>query len=164
MKAGHGWSGFFCAALLASGLAACEPDSTAHDDTGKTENTGGTETAAPPATTPPVTTPAAETLTAETLTAETMSPAPRSADHEPPADAADDFDYDGLPPGAGREDVFVQCSTCHSLRLVMQQRLSRERWEEILEWMVEEQGMAALSYPEQDRILDYLGTHFGLPD
>ena len=67
-----------------------------------------------------------------------------------------------LPAGAGRDEVFYLCSSCHSLMIVKQQGLSRDRWDEALKWMVEEQGMQ----PIQDaavraRVLDYLSTHFG---
>lgn len=76
----------------------------------------------------------------------------------------DDFDYDGLPSGEGQEEVFVNCSGCHSLKLVQQQGLSRHRWEEILDWMVEEQGMAPLDPPEHELVVNYLVTHYGLPE
>jgi hypothetical protein len=67
----------------------------------------------------------------------------------------------GLPPGAGQEDVFYQCGSCHSLMLVKQQGLSRARWEKLLVWMVEEQGMSRPSEEKWALILDYLSTHFG---
>ena len=71
-------------------------------------------------------------------------------------------DWQGLPPGPGREQVFYSCNACHSLKLVTQQGMSRERWDETLEWMVEEQGMAEFEDPVmRDQILDYLSTHFG---
>ncbi|MBK5939113.1 c-type cytochrome [Halochromatium roseum] len=68
----------------------------------------------------------------------------------------------GLPPGPGREEVYYTCTACHSIRMVTQQGLSRERWDETLEWMVEEQGMAEIEDPAvRDLILDYLATHYG---
>ncbi len=71
-------------------------------------------------------------------------------------------DWQGLPPGRGREEVFYSCNVCHSLRLVSQQGMSRERWDETLEWMVEEQGMAEIEDAlMRDLILDYLSIHFG---
>ncbi len=81
----------------------------------------------------------------------------------PEEETEDDFDYDGLPPGTGREEVFVNCSSCHSLKLVQQQGLSPHRWEEILDWMVEEQGMTPLEPPERERVINYLSTHYGPP-
>ena len=73
----------------------------------------------------------------------------------------DEEDWQGLPPGPGREEVFYSCQACHSLRIVVQQGLSRDSWEESLVWMVEEQGM-----PEPDEetlalMLDYLAEHYG---
>ena len=69
--------------------------------------------------------------------------------------------WKGLPPGPGREAVFHTCSICHSLMIVQQQGLSYESWQETLEWMVEEQGMAPLDEAEQTLILNYLATHYG---
>lgn len=66
-----------------------------------------------------------------------------------------------LPAGEGREVVEGICSGCHSIRLVTQQRLSRERWDGLLDWMVAEQGMAELDAETRESVLDYLGSHLG---
>ncbi len=68
-------------------------------------------------------------------------------------------EYGGLPEGPGREEVFYNCQACHSLMIVLQQRLSRETWDETLVWMVEEQEMDPLDPEERKIILDYLGTY-----
>jgi cytochrome c len=71
--------------------------------------------------------------------------------------------WQGLPPGPGREDVFYRCKACHSLMIVKQQGLSRAAWDESLEWMVEEQGMTPIEdAATRNRVLDYLATHFGV--
>ncbi len=71
-------------------------------------------------------------------------------------------DWQGLPPGPGREEVFYTCKACHSLMLVKQQGMNRENWDETLEWMVEEQGMDEIDdQTMRDRILDYLALHYG---
>lgn len=70
--------------------------------------------------------------------------------------------FDPLESGEGVELVAGACSGCHSLHLVTQQGLSRDSWQETLEWMVEEQGMAPLSEEDLRRVLDYLSTHYGL--
>ena len=70
-------------------------------------------------------------------------------------------DWGGLPEGKGREDVYYTCQSCHSLMLVVQQGMSRPRWQETLEYMVEEQGMTPLDTETNDRILDYLSNHYG---
>ena len=60
--------------------------------------------------------------------------------------------------------MYYACGACHSLRLVQQQGLSRERWDELLAWMVEEQGMAELPAAERELVLDYLAEHYGPDD
>jgi len=75
----------------------------------------------------------------------------------------DDEDWDGLPPGKGRDLVFYSCQACHSLAIVKQQGLSREWWDDTLTWMVEEQNMAELDEEDRTLVLDYLATHYG-PD
>lgn len=71
-------------------------------------------------------------------------------------------DWQDLPPGPGREEVFYTCNACHSLMLVTQQGMNRDRWDETLEWMVEEQGMNEIeNAATRNLILDYLSTHFG---
>lgn len=76
----------------------------------------------------------------------------------PPAVEAEDA-YLGLPDAAGREEVFAYCGACHSMQLVVQQGLTRHGWEEILEWMIDEQGMAQLEVEEEKLVLDYLAEH-----
>ncbi len=63
-------------------------------------------------------------------------------------------------PGAGREDVFSLCWACQSLKTVLQQRPSREVWDETLVWMIAEQGMPAPGPAHYARLLDYLGAYF----
>ena len=75
----------------------------------------------------------------------------------------DEVDWDGLPPGEGRELVFYTCQACHSLAIVKQQGLSREFWDDTLTWMVEEQAMPELGDDDRVLVLDYLATNFG-PD
>lgn len=75
----------------------------------------------------------------------------------------DSAKWQGLPPGPGREDVFYRCKACHSLMIVKQQGLSRDAWDESLEWMVEEQGMSPIEDEStRNRILEYLSANFGL--
>lgn len=66
-----------------------------------------------------------------------------------------------LPEGPGRDEVEAYCGACHSLQIVVQQGLSRDRWSELLIWMVEEQDMAELEAEEHKLVLDYLATHLG---
>ena len=73
----------------------------------------------------------------------------------------DEEDWGGLPPGPGREEVYYGCQACHSLRIVVQQGLSRDSWDETLVWMVDEQGMPELEPEEHQLILDYLANNYG---
>jgi cytochrome c len=66
-----------------------------------------------------------------------------------------------MPDQPGKEEVFYTCNACHSIRLVTQQRLPRQRWDQLLDWMVEEQGMTELTADERRVILRYLATQYG---
>ena len=76
--------------------------------------------------------------------------------------ATEDPDLALLPKDKGREKVFYSCSVCHSIKLVVQQGLSRDSWKETLDWMVEDQAMQALDEESEKVILDYLSKHFGI--
>ncbi|MET4805054.1 cytochrome c family protein [Limibacillus sp. MBR-115] len=66
-----------------------------------------------------------------------------------------------LVPGAGAEETYYNCTACHSERIVAQQGLSRDNWAELLDWMVEEQGMSELDQQTKAVILDYLSKNYG---
>ncbi len=72
-------------------------------------------------------------------------------------------DVGGLPAGPGQDEVSAYCIPCHSLAIVTQQRLSRRVWDEVLDWMVEEQAMPELDPADRALILDYLAIHYA-PD
>lgn len=76
-----------------------------------------------------------------------------------PADAQDA--YKQMPDGESKDIVYGVCSGCHSIRLVMQQGMSRKRWDKLLDWMVEKQGMAPLTPEIEEQVLDYLSANFG---
>ncbi|MBT6032195.1 MAG: hypothetical protein HOH19_06440 [Kordiimonadaceae bacterium] len=67
-----------------------------------------------------------------------------------------------LPQGEGREEVFYLCSACHSIKTVVQQRLSRDMWDKTLDYMVSDQGMPELETEERAQILNYLSTHVSI--
>lgn len=76
------------------------------------------------------------------------------------AAAAEDAEFGVLHSAPGVEETYYACVACHSERLVAQQGLSRDGWEEVLEQMVEEHGMAEIEEPERGVILDYLTGHY----
>ena len=63
----------------------------------------------------------------------------------------------------GAEETYAYCTVCHSERIVAQQGLTRPDWDELLEQMVEENGMNPIGEPDLGRVLDYLAANYG-PD
>lgn len=74
------------------------------------------------------------------------------------ADAAADVGV--LYPDEGADITYGYCIACHSERIIAQQGLTRERWDELLVWMVEKQGMPELPEEDRETILDYLAEHY----
>jgi hypothetical protein len=70
-------------------------------------------------------------------------------------------EWQGLPEGEGREEVFFTCVACHSMGTIIQQRLSRRWWEITIERMVDDMGMPEPEEDELELILDYLEEHLG---
>ncbi len=68
----------------------------------------------------------------------------------------------GLPLDGGREEVEIYCSACHSLRLVAQQGMTKEDWDELFDWMIEEQEMEEIPAEDRKLALDYLAKHLGI--
>jgi len=56
----------------------------------------------------------------------------------------------------GVELVRERCLLCHSEDVVISQNLARARWDELLDWMEQTQGMAELPADIRAGILDYL--------
>ena len=79
-----------------------------------------------------------------------------SALAQAPAFAPRDEQVEDLPEGAGREETFGLCSACHAYRLVSNQGLTRERWDETLTWMTQRHNMPDIQGADRDLILDYL--------
>jgi mono/diheme cytochrome c family protein len=65
-----------------------------------------------------------------------------------------------FPPGRGRDEAFYACVACHNFKLVAAQGLSRERWNETLDFMTARHNMPALKGPDRELILDYLSTTY----
>jgi hypothetical protein len=66
----------------------------------------------------------------------------------------------GLVIAPGFDVVSVQCTVCHSGRLVAQNRADRQGWLGMIRWMQETQGLWPLG-EQEEVILDYLATHYG---
>jgi cytochrome c len=68
--------------------------------------------------------------------------------------------YGLLVDAPGVEETFGYCTACHSEMIVVQQGKTREHWDKLFEWMVEEQGMFPIEEPDRSIILDYLAEHY----
>ncbi|WP_243030672.1 c-type cytochrome [Thermus altitudinis] len=64
-----------------------------------------------------------------------------------------------LPEGPGKDLVLGKCQTCHDIGFVARERLSRDRWDGIIDEMVL-RGLK-LTSEERGAILDYLATYLG---
>jgi cytochrome c len=73
------------------------------------------------------------------------------------------YDVGLLHPAPGAQITHDYCTVCHSEMIIAQQGQTREGWDEILVWMVEDMGMSELYSEDRDKILDYLSTYYN-PD
>lgn len=64
------------------------------------------------------------------------------------------------PAHPNRDDAFYFCTACHSFRIVAAQGMSRERWDESFDWMVERHNMPDVQGEDRNKILDYLASAF----
>ena len=65
----------------------------------------------------------------------------------------------GLVDAPGLQETVNNCTTCHSAKLVMQNRMSSERWHATIRWMQETQNLWDLGENE-DIIVNYLVTNY----
>ena len=66
-----------------------------------------------------------------------------------------------LADGEGRSEVFGYCTACHNTALIRRSAFTRERWDELMDWMAEKHGMNPLEGEFRDSIVDYLARHYG---
>ena len=105
---------------------------------------------------PPPPTPAALAFRRAQAEAEAaQDTAARLAEVQQPAET-----IEVLPEGEGRDATFALCTACHSTAIIRRSRFSRERWDELLDWMTEVQGMAPLEGAAREEVLDYLARSF----
>lgn len=64
------------------------------------------------------------------------------------------------PAGAGREQTFNFCTECHGFKIVAQQGMTRQQWDESLVWMGVRHRMPKLEGNERKAVLDYLTASF----
>jgi hypothetical protein len=65
-----------------------------------------------------------------------------------------------FPAGPGRDDTFYACTACHNFKLVAAQGLSRQGWEESLQFMYDKHKMPVLPPKEREVVLNYLTASF----
>lgn len=65
----------------------------------------------------------------------------------------------GFKAGKGLNEVVISCTPCHSAKLVIQNRATKEGWTEIIRWMQATQNLWDLGKNETI-ITDYLATHY----
>ena len=66
-----------------------------------------------------------------------------------------------LADGDGRSEVFGYCTACHNTALIRRSAFTRDRWDELMDWMAEKHGMNPLEGEFRTTIVDYLGRHYG---
>lgn len=65
-----------------------------------------------------------------------------------------------LPEGQGREETFYGCTACHGFALVRQQGMTRERWDDTIDYMTSRHNMPEFDAADRALILDYLAANF----
>ena len=67
---------------------------------------------------------------------------------------------EALPEAPGREETFNTCIACHGTAVIRRSRLTREGWDELMDWMTEKHGMPRLEGEDRRTIVDYLARAF----
>jgi hypothetical protein len=73
-----------------------------------------------------------------------------------PAFTPSDEQPEDLPAGPGRDETFYACTPCHNFKLVSQQGLNRNQWEETLVFMTTRHNMPEIEGKDRELILSYL--------
>jgi mono/diheme cytochrome c family protein len=66
-----------------------------------------------------------------------------------------------LAEGPGRSETFGYCVACHNTAVIRRSAFTRERWDELMDWMAEKHGMNPLEGELRQTIVDYLATQYG---
>ena len=79
----------------------------------------------------------------------------QSRRERPPEEAPEQY-----PAGTHRDDTFYFCTACHGFKIVAQQGMSRERWNETFDIMVKRHNMVDVQGEQREQMLDYLTGAF----
>jgi hypothetical protein len=69
-------------------------------------------------------------------------------------------DIETLPEGPGREEAFYGCTACHAFKLVAAQGMTRQRWDETIQLMIDKHKMSEPAEADRTAMLDYLEKHY----
>jgi len=84
-----------------------------------------------------------------------LGPGAEATAFEPKVEAVED-----LPDGPGRDEAFYGCTACHAFNVVSRQSMDRDRWDGIIQEMVDKHSMAEPSPEDRKLMLDYLASTY----
>jgi len=65
----------------------------------------------------------------------------------------------GLKADENLQLIISSCTSCHSAKIITQNRATRQGWKNMLVWMQETQGLRDLG-DQEPKVLDYLSKHY----
>jgi len=65
----------------------------------------------------------------------------------------------GLKAGKGLESILVSCLSCHSSKLITQNRATADGWHSMIKWMYETQNLPQLG-DQEEIIINYLAEQY----
>ena len=69
-------------------------------------------------------------------------------------------DFDLLPDHDNKILILQNCISCHSIKLITQNKMSKNLWLKTIRWMQEEHNLKIFNKDEEEKIIDYLDTFF----
>jgi hypothetical protein len=90
-----------------------------------------------------------------TLLLPTLDATAQSRRERPPEETPEQY-----PAGTHRDDTFYFCTACHGFKIVAQQGMSRERWNDTFDIMVKRHSMVDVQGEQREQMLDYLTAAF----
>jgi hypothetical protein len=85
----------------------------------------------------------------------TMDVSAQSKRERPPEETPEQY-----PAHPNRDDTFYFCTGCHSFKIIAQQGMSRERWNDTFDYMIERHKMVDPQGEQREQMLDYLSAAF----